>query len=47
MPDVLTSRRGDTAWLRLDRPERRNAYDANDGASVVEGIRASRTPASS
>lgn len=41
MPDVLTSRRGDTAWLRLDRPERRNAYDASMAAELIDGIRAS------
>ena len=33
MPDLSVEIRGDVAWLRLERPERRNAYD---GAMLSE-----------
>ena len=39
MSDVLVERRGDVAWLRLNRPERRNAYDAAMGEELIDAIR--------
>ncbi len=38
MPDVLTEQRGSTLWIRLNRPERRNAYDADMAAAIVEAL---------
>lgn len=40
MTDVLVERRGDVAWLQLNRPERRNAYDVPMATELTEGIRA-------
>jgi len=39
MSDVIVERRGEVAWLRLNRPERRNAYDAAMGEELIAGIR--------
>jgi enoyl-CoA hydratase/carnithine racemase len=41
MGDVLAERRGATAWLRLNRPERRNAYDSAMAEELIAGIRES------
>jgi enoyl-CoA hydratase/carnithine racemase len=38
-PDVLVERRGETAWITLNRPERRNAYDAAMGEAVIDAVR--------
>jgi 2-ketocyclohexanecarboxyl-CoA hydrolase len=38
--DVLVERRGESAWIRLNRPERRNAYDAAMGEAMIDAIRA-------
>lgn len=38
MPDVVTEWRGDALWIRLNRPERRNAYDAAMAAEVVAAL---------
>lgn len=38
MTDVLLDRRGPVAWLRLNRPERRNAYDAAMAEQLIGGI---------
>ncbi|HEY3259373.1 MAG TPA: enoyl-CoA hydratase-related protein [Pseudonocardiaceae bacterium] len=38
MTDVLTERRGSTLWIRLNRPERRNAYDAAMALAVAEAL---------
>ncbi len=35
MPDVSTQWRDQVLWIRLDRPERRNAYDAAMAADIV------------
>ncbi|MGH2889710.1 MAG: enoyl-CoA hydratase/isomerase family protein [Solirubrobacteraceae bacterium] len=40
MPDVLSERRGEVAWLRLNRPERRNAYDAAMADELIARLRA-------
>jgi len=40
MTDVLSERRGDVAWLRLNRPDRRNAYDAAMAEELIAGVRA-------
>ncbi|MDO8212584.1 enoyl-CoA hydratase/isomerase family protein [Conexibacter sp. CPCC 206217] len=37
--DVLIERRGNATWLRLNRPERRNAYDEAMCATLTEGVR--------
>jgi len=28
MPDIIVERKGEVEWIRLNRPERMNAYDA-------------------
>lgn len=38
MTDVLTEWRDDSLWVRLHRPERRNAYDAAMAAAIVEAL---------
>jgi 2-ketocyclohexanecarboxyl-CoA hydrolase len=38
MSDVEVGWRGDALWIRLNRPERRNAYDAPMAAAVVEAF---------
>lgn len=38
MSDVIVERRGEVAWLRLNRPERMNAYDAAMAQSLIAGI---------
>jgi enoyl-CoA hydratase/carnithine racemase len=39
LTDVLIERRGEVAWLRLNRPERRNAYDASMAEELIAGVR--------
>ena len=39
MSDVVVERRGAAHWLTLNRPERRNAFDAGTLAELVAGIR--------
>jgi 2-ketocyclohexanecarboxyl-CoA hydrolase len=39
LADVLIERRGDVTWLTLNRPERRNAYDAEMAQALAEGVR--------
>ena len=38
MSDVLVSERGTALWIQLNRPERRNAYDAAMAAEVTEAL---------
>ena len=38
MSDAETQWRGDALWIRLNRPERRNAYDADMAAAIVEAL---------
>ena len=41
MSDVIAERRGEVAWLRLNRPERRNAYDASMAEALIDAVRSS------
>lgn len=44
--DIVTSRRGDAFWIRLNHPERKNAYDPAMAAATVAAIKeASETDA--
>lgn len=46
MADVLTDRRGDAVWIRLNRPERKNAYDPDMCQQMIGFIKeASKTDA--
>ncbi|NKQ55778.1 enoyl-CoA hydratase/isomerase family protein [Amycolatopsis sp. K13G38] len=38
MTDVLVERDGDNLWIRLNRPERRNAFDPKMSASIVDAL---------
>ena len=38
MTDVLVETRGDAVWIRLNRPERRNAYDADMAQAVTDAL---------
>jgi 2-ketocyclohexanecarboxyl-CoA hydrolase len=38
MADVVTEWRGSTVWIRLNRPERRNAYDAAMAYAVADAL---------
>lgn len=40
MADVITERRGEAVWLRLNRPERRNAYDLAMAEELTAAVRA-------
>ena len=39
MSDVLVERRGAVAWIRLNRPERRNAYDGPMAEELIDAVR--------
>ena len=39
MDDVVTERRGDVAWIRLNRPDRMNAYDSAMGERLVRAVK--------
>lgn len=39
MPDIVVERRGTATWLRLNRPERRNAYDVPLLAELTAAVR--------
>lgn len=39
MSDLIAERRGEVAWLRLNRPERRNAYDAAMAEELIAAVR--------
>ncbi len=38
MPDLSVENRGDVVWLRLERPERRNAYDGEMAAELTTAV---------
>jgi enoyl-CoA hydratase/carnithine racemase len=38
MSDLIVERRGEVAWLRLNRPERMNAYDASMASELVAAV---------
>ena len=40
MSDLTTERKGEIAWIRLNRPERMNAYDAAMARSLIGAIEA-------
>jgi 2-ketocyclohexanecarboxyl-CoA hydrolase len=40
MADVIVERRGEAAWIRLNRPERRNAYDLAMAEELTAAVRA-------
>lgn len=40
--DVIVEREGQVAWLRLNRPERHNAYDVGTVEELIEGVRSAR-----
>ena len=39
MNDVVIDRKGDVLWLRLDRPERMNAYDRGTIDELIGALR--------
>lgn len=39
MPDVLTERRGDVAWIRINRPDRMNAFDVNTQVELLQAFK--------
>lgn len=39
MPDLMTERRGEVAWIRLDRADRMNAYDQAMADELIRAIR--------
>ena len=41
MPDIVVERRGEVSWIRLNRPERMNSYDASMAEEVIDAIAAS------
>lgn len=38
MPDLSVEKRGDVVWIRLERPERRNSYDAAMAAELTAAV---------
>lgn len=40
MSDVTTQRRGEVAWIRLNRPDRMNAYDQAMADELIDAVRA-------
>jgi 2-ketocyclohexanecarboxyl-CoA hydrolase len=42
-PAVLVEPRGDALWIRLNRPRRRNAYDAQMAALIVDALETAST----
>jgi enoyl-CoA hydratase/carnithine racemase len=45
MADVIVERRGEAAWLRMNRPERRNAYDLAMAEELIAAVRGASTAA--
>jgi 2-ketocyclohexanecarboxyl-CoA hydrolase len=43
--DVIVERDAEVAWLRLNRPERRNAYDREMAEQLAAGVRDARDAA--
>jgi len=41
MSDVIVERRGEVAWLRLNRPERMNSYDAAMARELIAAVEGS------
>ncbi len=40
MSDIVVEQRGDVAWIRLNRPDRMNAYDAEMAGELIAAIEA-------
>lgn len=38
MSDIKTEQKGEVAWIRLNRPDRMNAYDAEMAQALIEAI---------
>ena len=38
MPDIIVERKGEVEWIRLNRPERMNAYDAEMARELIEAV---------
>lgn len=38
MPDILIEQKGEVTWIRLNRPDRMNAYDAAMASALIEAI---------
>ncbi len=38
MSDIEVDRRGEVEWIRLNRPERMNAYDADMAKSLIAAV---------
>ncbi len=38
MPDIKIERRGEVEWIRLDRPDRMNAYDADMAQELIRAL---------
>ena len=38
MSDIKVERKGEVTWIRLDRPDRMNAYDAKMAQTLIEAI---------
>lgn len=43
MADVIVEQRGEALWVRLNRPERRNAYDADMAHTIVDALDSAAT----
>ncbi len=41
MSDVITERRGEVAWIRINRPDRRNAFDSGTQLELVQAFKES------
>lgn len=46
MTDVVVETRGDAVWIRLNRPERKNSYDAAMAAEIIAAVREASATAS-
>jgi len=38
MSDIEVERKGEVEWIRLNRPERMNAYDAEMARELIEAV---------
>ncbi len=42
MSDIKVERKGEVTWIRLDRPDRMNAYDAKMAQALIDAIEGRR-----
>ena len=40
MSDIEVERKGEVAWIRMNRPERMNAYDASMARELIDAVEA-------